>query len=166
MLNSVKNNLRAWEAKEAFDIVSKKKYLYEKKIYRIQIHQHNCICRFASREGWSLSSWNCEIWHSNTDMRSEIPRAVDIDINGSRHTCTSLCAWIECSTSLERNHYITSKQRKVAVFFSTFAWEYGSTSVIPRLYSICLYVVYVCRAIRDIALRRNINVNYCIRSSQ
>lgn len=116
---------------------SKKKYI------KIRIHQHNCICRFASREGWSLSSWNCEIWHSNTDTGSEIPRALDIDINGSsRHTCTSLCAWIECSTSLERNHYITSKQRKVAVFSSTFAWEYGSISVTPRLYSICLYVVY------------------------
>lgn len=68
--------------------------------------------------------------------------ALDIDINGSRHTCTSLCTWIECSTSLERNHYITSKQRKVAVFSSTFAWEYGSIGVIPRLYSICLYTLY------------------------
>lgn len=67
--------------------------------------------------------------------------ALDIDINGSRHTCISLCTWIECSTSLERNHYITSKQRKVAVFSSTFAWEYGSIGVIPRLYSICLYSI-------------------------
>lgn len=40
--------------------------------------------------------------------------------------------------SLERNHYIASKQREVTVFFSTLAREYGSIRFLSsRLYSMC-----------------------------
>lgn len=57
--------------------------------------------------------------------------ALDVDMNGPRYMRDRGSN----TRSLKRNHYITSKQRKIVVFSMTFTWDYRSNGTILRYYS-------------------------------